>query len=199
MLMKTLYIIVALTGIYFIFQSFIAVNAKKTEQQKYRVVLKDKQLEIRFYPEATMATVYSEAKNYKGVANSGFRKLARFIFGGNNENKGISMTAPVRMNMSEKGSEMSFVMPEKYDAANLPKPNDASIHIHQSTPQYVAVISFGGYANDEKIEQYKNDLLQILAKRSIKVIGAYNYLGYNAPYQFFGRTNEIIIPIEWKE
>jgi hypothetical protein len=197
--MKPLYISLALLGIYIIFQSFIAVNALKTEKQKYRVVLKDKALEIRFYPEATMATVYSAATNYKGVASNGFRKLARFIFGGNDENKGISMTAPVRMNMSEKGSEMSFVMPEKYNATNLPKPNDASINIHKSTPEYVAVIEFGGYANDEKIEVYKNLLLQTLAQRNIKVIGNYQFLGYNAPYQIIARKNEIIIPIEWKE
>lgn len=197
--MKLLYISFALLGIYIIFQSFIAVNALKTEKQKYRVVLKDKVLEIRFYPEATMATVYSAATNYKGVASNGFRKLARFIFGGNDENKGISMTAPVRMNMSEKGSEMSFVMPEKYNATNLPKPNDATINIHKSTPEYVAVIEFGGYANDEKIEVYKNLLLQTLAQRNIKVIGNYQFLGYNAPYQIVARKNEIIIPIEWKE
>jgi hypothetical protein len=197
--MKTVYIILALIGIYFVFQSFIAMNAVKTEKQKYRVVVKDSSLEIRFYPEATMATIYSDATNYKGVASNGFRKLARFIFGGNDENKGISMTAPVRMNMSNKGSEMSFVMPEKYDISNLPKPNDASIRIHKSTPQYVAVISFGGYANDEKIDAFKNQLLQILEQRKIKVVGDYNFLGYNAPYQFMARTNEIIIPIEWKE
>jgi hypothetical protein len=81
----------------------------------------------------------------------------------------------------------------------LPKPNDASINIHKSTPEYVAVIEFGGYANDEKIEVYKNLLLQTLAQRNIKVIGNYQFLGYNAPYQIIARKNEIIIPIEWKE
>jgi hypothetical protein len=197
--MKAIYISMALLVIFFVFQSFITLNALKTEKQKFRLVLKDADLEIRFYPSSTMATIYSDATNYKGVANNGFRKLARFIFGGNQENKGISMTAPVRMNMSEKGSEMSFVMPEKYNAENLPKPNDASIHIHASTPQYVAVISFDGYATDEKIENYKNKLIAILNSRNIKITGAYNFLGYNAPYQFIGRTNEISIPVEWKE
>ncbi len=197
--MKFLYISLALVAIYLVFQSFIAVNALKTEKQKFRVVFKDAELEIRFYPAATMATIYSDATNYKGVANNGFRKLARFIFGGNQENKGISMTAPVRMNMSEKGSEMSFVMPGKYDEHNLPKPNDASIHIHQSQPQYAAVIQFSGYANDEKIATYKNKLTAILNERKIKIVGTYNFLGYNAPYQFVGRTNEISIPVEWKE
>lgn len=197
--MKAMYYILGLVAVFIIFQSFIAVNAVKTEKQKYRVVFKDNQLEIRFYPVATLATVYSNATNYKGVANSGFRKLAKFIFGGNQENTGISMTAPVRMNMSEKGSAMSFVMPEKYDENTLPKPKDGSIQIHKSVAQYVAVISFGGYATDEKINDFKEKLTSLLKERNIKIEGEYNFLGYNAPYQFVGRTNEISIPIEWKE
>lgn len=197
--MKALYIALGLGAIYFIFQSFVAGNSVKTEKQKYRTVLKDDTLEIRYYPSATMATVYSSATNYKSVANSGFGKLARFIFGGNNEKESIAMTAPVRMNMSEKGAEMSFVMPTKYNESNLPKPNDKSIHIHQSAPQYVAVISFGGYANDEKIKMHKERLLQILSERKIKVTGDYTFLGYNAPYQMIARTNEIAIPIAWTE
>jgi hypothetical protein len=103
------------------------------------------------------------------------------------------------MNMSEKGAEMSFVMPTKYNESNLPKPNDESIRIHQSAPEYVAVVAFGGYANDEKIKIYKEKLLQILSERKIKITGDYTFLGYNAPYQMIARTNEIAIPIEWKE
>jgi hypothetical protein len=197
--MKALYILLGLTAVFVIFQSFIAKSLVKTEKQKYRTVVKDDELEIRYYPAAMMATVYSSATNYKSVASSGFGKLARYIFGGNNENKSIAMTAPVRMNMSEKGAEMSFVMPTKYNENNLPKPNDEGIHLHQSVPQYVAIISFGGYANDEKITLYKNKILQILSKRNIKITGDYTFLGYNAPYQMIARTNEIAIPIEWKE
>ena len=197
--MKALYIFLGLGAIYIVFQSFIANSAVKTEKQKYRTVVKDDELEIRYYPAATMATVYSSATNYKSVASSGFGKLARFIFGGNKENESIAMTAPVRMNMSEKGAEMSFVMPTKYNESNLPKPNDESIRIHESAPQYVAVVSFGGYANDEKIKTHKEKLLQILSGRNIKVTGDYTFLGYNAPYQMIARTNEKAIPIEWKE
>jgi hypothetical protein len=64
---------------------------------------------------------------------------------------------------------------------------------------YVACISFAGYANDTKIEINKEKLLQILKEKNITTTGEYSFLGYNAPYQFVGRTNEIIIPIEWKE
>jgi len=197
--MKIILILFVLIGIYFIFQSFKSAKAPKTEKQKYRLVLKDKELEIRYYPSATFATVYSAATNYKELVSNGFRKLAGFIFGKNEQNEGISMTAPVRMNMSEKGSSMSFVMPEKYDTKTLPTPKDKNIQIQKSKAEYVAVIRFGGYASDEKITANRLKLEKILEQRNIKTNGPFSYLGYNAPYEIIGRTNEIIIPVEWKE
>ena len=197
--MKLYYLLFALAIIFIVFQSFRKFSASSIETQKYRVVKKEHGFEVRFYPKATFATIRSSGANYKQVASSGFRKLAGYIFGGNNQNKSIAMTAPVRMEMSEKGSAMSFVMPEKYDMASLPKPNDATVEIKQSEEVYAAVIAFGGYANDEKIDDYKNKLVALLQKKNIKIIGNFNFLGYNAPYQFIGRKNEISIPIEWKE
>ena len=197
--MKLYYLLLALAIIFIVFQSFRKFSASTIETQKYRVVKKEHGFEVRFYPKATFATIRSSGANYKQVASSGFRKLAGYIFGGNNQNKSIAMTAPVRMEMSEKGSAMSFVMPEKYDMASLPKPNDATVEIKQSEEVYAAVIAFGGYANDEKIDDYKNKLVALLQKKNIKIIGNFNFLAYNAPYQFIGRKNEISIPIEWKE
>jgi hypothetical protein len=197
--MKVIYLFSALALIFILFQSFKSFSTSSIETQKYRVVKKEDGFEIRFYPKATFATIRSSGSNYKQVASGGFRKLAGYIFGGNDQNKSIAMTAPVRMEMSEKGSAMSFVMPEKYDMASLPKPKDATVEIKQSEPVYAAVITFGGYANDEKINDYNNKLVALLEKKKIKIIGRFNFLGYNAPFQFIGRKNEISIPIEWKE
>jgi len=197
--MKIVYFIIAVGILFVVFQSFRSMSAAPIETQKYRVVKIEDGFEIRFYPVATFATIHSSGTNYKGVASSGFRKLAGYIFGGNEENKSIAMTAPVRMEMTEKGSSMSFVMPSKYDETNLPKPKDASVQISKSQEMYAAVITFGGYANDEKIQLYKNKLVDLLEKKQIKIIGGYNFLGYNAPFQFYSRKNEITIPIEWKE
>ena len=197
--MKVIYLFSALAIIFIVFQSFKSFSTSSIETQKYRVVKKEDGFEIRFYPKATFATIRSSGSIYKQVASGGFRKLAGYIFGGNDQNKSIAMTAPVRMEMSEKGSAMSFVMPEKYDMASLPKPKDATVEIKQSEPVYAAVITFGGYANDEKINDYNNKLVALLEKKKIKIIGRFNFLGYNAPFQFIGRKNEISIPIEWKE
>jgi hypothetical protein len=197
--MKVIYLILALALVFIVFQSFRSFSTSSIETQKYRVVKKEEGFEIRFYPKATFATIRSNGANYKEVSSSGFRRLAGYIFGGNDQNKSIAMTAPVRMEMSEKGSAMSFVMPEKYNMANLPKPKDATVEIKQSEPVYAAVIAFGGYANDGKIKDYTNQLVALLQKKNITIIGRSNFLGYNAPFQFIGRKNEISIPIEWKE
>lgn len=197
--MKTLYISLLLIGFYFIFQSFKIIGVVKTEKQAYRVVKKEAGFEIRFYPSATMATVYSKADNYKSVASSGFNKLAKFIFGGNQQKESISMTAPVIMRITDKGSSMSFVMPQKYNESTLPIPNDPQIEIKKSQPAYFAALSFSGYANDEKIAIYQEKLAAMLKEKNIVRKEGFYFLGYNAPFQFIGRTNEVIIPIEWKE
>jgi hypothetical protein len=197
--MKAVYISLLLMGIYLIFQSFKVMDVLKTEKQAYRVVKKEAGFEIRFYPSATMATVYSKATNYKSVSSSGFSKLAKFIFGGNQQNESISMTAPVIMRITEKGSSMSFVMPQKYNEKTLPTPNDTQIEIKKSEPSYFAAISFSGYANDEKIATYRDQLAAMLKAKNIVKKDGFYFLGYNAPFQFIGRTNEVIIPIEWKE
>ena len=197
--MKAVYISLLLIGIYLIFQSFKLIGVVKTEKQVYRVVKKETGFEIRFYPSATMATVYSKGGNYKSVASSGFNKLAKFIFGGNQEKESISMTAPVIMRITDKGSSMSFVMPQKYNESKLPTPNDPQIEIKKSQPTYFAAISFSGYANDEKIVIYHDQLAGMLKEKNIVRKEGFYFLGYNAPFQFVGRTNEVIIPIEWKE
>jgi hypothetical protein len=146
-----------------------------------------------------MATVQDSDGKYKSSSNKNFRVLAGYIFGGNAKKESIAMTAPVHMEFGDNGSKMSFVMPKKYNDKALPTPNDPQIEIKQSTPEYVAVISFGGYASDEKIKEHYEQLSALLKERKIEEKGGYNFLGYNAPFQFIGRTNEVIIPIEWKE
>ncbi len=171
----------------------------KTETQPYRIIKTEKDFEIRLYPSATIATVSMDAKTYKELSSAGFRKLASFIFGGNNTNKNIAMTTPVHMDINESQSSMSFVMPASYTKDNLPKPNDSSIIIKTTTEEYVAAIRFGGYANDEEINIYTAKLENALKANGIQYYGNFRFLGYNAPYQFLGRKNEIIVNVLWNE
>ena len=176
--------------------SMIASN-NSTELQPYKIVKKEDNIEIRFYPATTLATVTSNAKTYQELAGPGFRKLAGFIFGGNDKNTKIAMTSPVQMDINNESSSMSFVMPKGYSASNLPIPNDSGVKIQQSADEYVAAIRFGGFVNEKKLNIYENKLLKILLEKGITTIGNCRYLGYNPPYQLFGRRNEVIIRIVW--
>ncbi len=97
------------------------IMASSIEKQKYRLVASEKEYEIRYYPPAMLATVYSSAKSYRQISTPGFRALAGFIFGGNDSNTRIAMTSPVHMDINDSVSTMSFVMPSKYDEQSFAK------------------------------------------------------------------------------
>ena len=182
----------------FLLQSFIVMSTNKTEEQKYSLVRKYKDFEIRFYASATIATISSNAKTYRDLAGPGFRKLAGYIFGGNEANKKISMTSPVQMDINDSVSTMSFIMPSAYTKENLPKPNDPNVQLKNTADEYVAVIRFGGYASDKDLKFYSEKLQNLLKENGITSIGNYRFLGYNPPFQFIGRRNEIIVSVEWE-
>ena len=167
----------------------------KTPQQPYKELGKKDELEFRYYPKAVMASVTNSDSTYKGSSNKSFRVLAGYIFGGNQSSNKIAMTAPVHMQMENGKSTMSFVMPEGYNLNNLPKPSSGAIELHNAPEEYVAVIRFGGWASDEKIESKKKELHEKLSNLGIKQNNNFRFLGYNAPWDFLFLRNEIIVGI----
>ena len=180
-------------------QSFTIMPIIKTEEQKHSLIRKYKGFEIRFYPSATVATINSNAKTYRDLSGPGFQKLAGYIFGGNEANTKISMTTPVQMDINDSVSSMSFVMPSAYTKENLPKPNDPTVQIKNTPDEYVAALRFGGYASDKDLKFYSEKLQNLLKENGITSFGNYRFLGYNPPFQFIGRRNEIIVAVDWKE
>jgi len=152
-----------------------------------------------FYPSAVMAIINSSAKSYKELANQGFRTLAGNIFGCNEGDTKISMTSPVHMDINDSISAMSFVIPSTNTESTLPRPNDPNVILQKSSEEYVAVIRFGGFASDKHLKFYTEKLHNILIEKGITSYGHYRFLGYNPPFQLFGRRNEIIVSVNWEE
>lgn len=142
-----------------------------------------------------MAMITSSAKTYKELGNSGFTRLATYIFGGNKDKIQIGMTSPVHMEIGDTISRMSFVMPSNYTKDNLPLPNNTDVIIQTTPEEYVAAITFGGFASQEDIKKHTTMLESALNKHHISYYGHFRYLGYNPPYQFFDRKNEIIVSV----
>jgi hypothetical protein len=170
----------------------------QTEHRKYEVVKQFPGFEIRYYPEAVLASVYTDARSYRELSSPGFNNLAGYIFGGNAENQKIAMTAPVQMDISEQGSSMSFVMPSEYNLNNLPQPNNPAVKLETAPSEYIAAIEFGGYANDKRIIEESEKLRNLLDENKVSYTGNFRFLGYNSPYRVFGRRNEIVVRVIWE-
>ncbi len=136
--MKYLYLISILVLVFMVIIGMSKIAGTKTETQKYETVYKKGSFEIHYYPEAILASVNME-DTYDNSINSGFRILAGYIFGGNQENEKIAMTSPVRMSNNETNSTMSFVLPSKMEFDKLPTPINEKIVLHQPKPVYAAV------------------------------------------------------------
>ena len=107
------------------------------------------------------------------------------------------MTAPVIMNMGDSAS-MSFVMPAEYEMNDLPKPASDQVQIRKQESKTLAVLRFGGYSDDEKIQKYAERLEDVLIENKIKVKSALLYMGYNAPWDVVNRRNEVAFEVEFE-
>ena len=165
--------------------------------QAYKVIKKYKEFEIREYPPAIYASV-TKTGTMMEIGNEGFRDLAGYIFGGNQENMKIAMTSPVYIysdTLNKSNSEMSFVMPGNFNLNSLPQPQNKDIKLWQSESVVVAVIQFSGYANNKEILKKEEELTALLLKEGIEHKGDFKYMGYNPPYQIINRRNEVCVTL----
>jgi Na+-transporting methylmalonyl-CoA/oxaloacetate decarboxylase gamma subunit len=183
--------IVVVAGIGLLIVSF---TSKNIETPKYKVIKTYDEVEVRLYPKMVVAKTNLADKSFDDQGSNGFRTIAGYIFGGNEKNEKIAMTAPVVMNMGDSAS-MYFVMPKSYDKAELPTPNSKNVQIVEVAEKTLAVISYGGFSSDEKIEKHRKQLDVILKKNKIQTKGAYMYMGYNAPWDIINRKNEVAIEV----
>ncbi len=201
--MKILIIISSILVVLFIAsQVWSYISNNNIESYRYKVVKKVGDVEIRLYEKALFARIEMDAMDYDSGSSKGFRILANYIFGGNSEDKKISMTSPVVMdlNSSKKGDSkvesMMFMIPKKYNKNELPKPKNGEIKIVEVSEKKMAAISFGGFANDAKIKEHKQMLTEVLSANNIAHKDNFSFLGYNSPFQLVFRKNEVIVELE---
>lgn len=194
--MKILYIILGSILLIFIgIQVFAMSSQKNIETYPYKLVKKYKNFEIRTYEATLFTSVQLTGNKYKESSSKGFSILGGYIFGGNNKNEKIAMTSPVAMSLDDSMT-MMFMVPKKYKKETLPQPNQSEIKFRAEPAKTVAAITFGGWADDEKIANYKQQLQSGLNTEGIKYTNRFYFLGYNAPYETFNRKNEIIVELE---
>ena len=194
--MKIILIILGIAFLAFLIVQLFALKSQKDiETYPYQVVERFDKFEIRNYEESLFTSVKVSSKGYKKSASSGFSILAGYIFGGNDKNEKIAKTSPVAMTLEDSMTVM-FMVPKKLKKENLPKPNQSNIEFKEMPAKTVAAIRFNGWANDKKIAKFKQELTTALDAKQIKYTNQFYFLGYNAPYEVFGRKNEIIVELQ---
>ncbi len=180
-------------------QAYMTIMTNTTEQQQFRLVERKGDLEIRFYPPANRASVsvMSREGDYEFMRSRGFRELGGYIFGNNERNEKIAMTAPVVMDMdsSDQGlsGKMAFTMPKDFDMNTKPQPRSQFIAFTTTEPQFTASLTTGGFPSLPEMNSLRDRLYSLLAEQGLRHNAQAEYLYYNPPTQMVGRRNEVLV------
>jgi len=196
MKLKTILIILSIIVFAFlIFQAYFIYTQKHIETHQYKTIKTVGAIEIRKYESALFTSIKLNTGDYDKAGSEGFKALGGYIFGSNETEENIAMTSPVNMSL-EDSVTMQFMVPKQYKKEDLPRPNQEEIEFTKMPEKTVAAITFGGWANKERIEKYKGILKETLNKNNITHNNNFSFLGYNAPFEVFNRKNEIIVELE---
>ncbi|MFC3812228.1 SOUL family heme-binding protein [Lacihabitans lacunae] len=194
--MKIALIVFGVFALVFIVVQIFAMKSRKSiENYPYEVLKTYDEFEIRKYEARLFTKVQLNTNDYSQASSAGFSKLAGYIFGGNDSKQKIAMTSPVAMGL-EDSMTMMFMVPNDLDKSKLPKPDNSEIEFKEEPVKIVAAITFGGWANTEKIEKYKQMLIDGLNQKGINYTNHFSLLGYNPPFDVLNRKNEVIVELE---
>lgn len=177
-------------------QLYMHTMSGKIEHYPYTVLKEFDDFEVRQYEAALFSTVQLNGSTYEESSGKGFRQLADYIFGDNEQGQKIAMTSPMAMEI-DSTTKMMFMVPSNYVESSLPKPNNKNIQFERREAKTMAAIRFGGWANDKKIEEHEQKLALALQIENITIKGKFMYFGYNPPYEIINRRNEVVVEVEY--
>lgn len=182
----------------------------------YTILESTETYQVRSYPQSKWATVlYEKPATGPGnndlpmssgwnqqPQNTSFRKLFRYITGENEDGAKISMTVPVstKVTTEQQGDvsvireEMGFYVPSDHqDVTPQPAANtDVNIVTRREMVAYVR--GFAGYAKEQQWQDQKELLRKDLESRDDYQqidFDVFYRQGFDAPYKFWGRKNEV--------
>jgi len=208
--MKTIIIIIVVALLIWTIGSWISVRS--IEEPKYTVISKNTLYEIRLYEPYIIAETTVKG-SYNTALSDGFRNIADYIFGNNTTAEKIAMTTPVQdtVNVSEKiamtvpvieqGSDaerkISFVMPSKYTLETIPKPNTNLVTLKEIPETKMAVLRYGWYTNEGRVQKKTELLLTQLQVDDVKIVSEFSSARYNPPFSMpFLLRNEVMVEVE---
>jgi len=187
------------------------------EEPPYEILERTDEYEVRRYEPYLVAEVDVQG-DFGEAGNKAFRLLAGYIFGDNQADEKMSMTAPVESRPKEQNVRMSmaapvtstelatdqytyaFVMERKYTLDTLPQPRNPRIRLGEHEARVMAVRRYSGRWTEGNYRENETKLMEALSADGRRRIGAPILARYNSPFTpWFMRRNEVMIEIAWKQ
>ena len=194
-----------------------------TEEPSYQILQTTEDYELRRYEPYRVAEV-EVRDDFEKVGSEAFRILAGYIFGDNQGETKMAMTAPVSQRPSQEtareqagtrlemtapvsqrpaGAEMgsdayviSFVMPASFTLETLPRPNNPRIRLREEPAGRVAARRYSGSWSESRYREEERRLLDALQRDGLQPRGVPIYARYNGPLSLpMLRRNEILVPL----
>jgi hypothetical protein len=198
-------------------------SAMAIEEPRYDVIVSQPPFELRHYAPILIAQTIVDG-DMDTASSQGFRLIANYIFGNNlavgsdqaakiamttpvtvePQSAKIAMTAPVTLEPQSSDTRLAgvtqwrihFVMPSQYTLANIPKPNNSAVTLHEVPRQYMAVHRYSGFNTQSRVQEKTEAVLAWAQQQSLKVVGTAQLSRYDPPWTLpMFRRNEIMVEV----
>ena len=198
-------------------------SAMAIEEPHYDVIVSHSPFEVRHYTPTLIAQTVVDG-DMDTASSKGFRLIADFIFGnnlavGSDQAAKIAMTAPVTVEpqpskiamtapvtVEPQSSDTSvaganqwrihFVMPSQYTLANIPKPKNSAVTLHELPRKYMVVHRYSGFNTQARVQEKTDEALAWAKQQSLKVVGTPQLSRYDPPWTLpMFRRNEIMVEV----
>jgi hypothetical protein len=193
--------------------------AAELETPTYETLATEGSFSVRRYAPCVLAQTVVDEVDREQASRAGFRRLAGYIFGGNQGRRSIAMTAPVtaeavpappsspvgeRIAMTAPvgaaregtGWRITFMMPSRYTRATLPVPNDPAVSFVDVPASDRAVVTFSWLTSDERVQEQTAALRAWLRQRGLVEQGSPVLARFDDPFTLpWNRTNEVWIEV----
>lgn len=186
--------------VFFIFILMVQ-PAMAIEEPEFEVLQSHDDYEVRRYVPHIVAEV-DVAGDDGDPGRAAFRILAGYIFGDNEAETKMSMTAPVTSQAvgdDEKALyTYAFFMESEYTMETLPKPVDTRIRLVEKPARVIAARRYSGRWSASNYQKNEAALMAALADDGVVLAGEPYLARYNSPFTlWFMRRNELLVEIEW--
>ena len=198
-------------------------SAMAIEEPHYDVIVSHSPFEVRHYALTLIAQTVVDG-DMDTASSKGFRLIADFIFGNNlavgsdqaakiamtapvtvePQSSKIAMTAPVTVEPQSSDTSVAganqwrihFVMPSQYTLANIPKPKNSAVTLHELPRKYMVVHRYSGFNTQARVQEKTDDALAWAKQQSLKVVGTPQLSRYDPPWTLpMFRRNEIMVEV----